>query len=64
MKKKIVGLLICTLLIGTSILPVSGKITISTDIDKNLNEYLISDNSNYPLLNELDEFIIKVMLQR
>ena len=63
MNKKIVGIFVCTLLIVTMILPVSGKITISTNIVSNdiCSEYLLSEKSNYPISNEIDEYIINKM---
>jgi CubicO group peptidase (beta-lactamase class C family) len=51
MRKKIVGIFVCTLLIGTIIIPVSGKIS----------EYVSTENGNYPIGDELDEFILNKM---
>ncbi|UCF50679.1 MAG: serine hydrolase [Thermoplasmatales archaeon] len=63
MKKKIVGILVCTLLIAPLILPVSGKITILTNIYCNefYSENLLKAYGNFPINNELDEYIINKM---
>jgi len=66
-KKFVLGIIIMTLLIGTSIFPVNGQITVSTNITKNndeiSSEYLLSEKSNYPINNGLDEYIINKMSQ-
>ena len=63
--KKISGFLIMTLLIGTMILPATGQITISSNIDKNCNEIItkkiLTDKSNHPSNNFIDEYITDEM---
>ena len=61
MKKEIVGILIFTLFISTLIFPASGKMTTSLNINKNLNEYFLLENINFPLNEGLDNYIINEM---
>jgi len=64
-KGLVFGIIVMTLLIGTMIFPVNGQTAVSKNIIKNndeiSSEYLISENSNYPLNNDLDEYIINFM---
>jgi CubicO group peptidase (beta-lactamase class C family) len=64
--KKIIGFLIMTLLIGTMIFPVTGQITISSNINKNFNQIItknfLTDKSNHPINNGLDEYINSEMV--
>ena len=46
MKKKIVGILVCMLLIATMILPVTGKMTISSTVNRKSNSIYQSDFIN------------------
>ena len=64
MKNKIVGICICMLMIGTLILPVTGKLSESVTVNQNQinisSNYPIS-NSNILLNNSIDDFIINEM---
>jgi CubicO group peptidase (beta-lactamase class C family) len=61
MNKKIVGILVCTLLIATIIYPVNGQITESLNINKNCNEItnnrIVKEQNIQPLNVLLDEYI-------
>jgi CubicO group peptidase (beta-lactamase class C family) len=65
MKKKLLCILLVTLLIGIMTLPVTGKMTISLTFDKNRNNifsnYFFTNEGNCVLNDDLDDFIISVM---
>jgi CubicO group peptidase (beta-lactamase class C family) len=61
MKKKIVGVFVCMLLIGTVFFPVSGKMMMPNNFNEKFSEYIFTENGNFPIENELDKFIINKM---